>query len=117
MQGFITEQHLDASGYATWVQMLSGWKLWFIMRDKKAGHTSWHHFVSFQEFTTNMSPTQLKTHFDIWVLFLGPGTQLLVSNVYMWLRADCLQLDAAVSMACCIHASQRHRNRRALPRV
>jgi hypothetical protein len=117
MQGFVTEQHMDASGYATWVQMLSGWKLWFIMRHKHSGHTSWRAFVSFQELATDMSPAELAQSFDISVLFLGPGTQLFVFNLGKRARADAFQLDAAMSVACGLYARQCHRYWGTLPRI
>jgi hypothetical protein len=78
MAGFITEPHVDASGYATWIQMLHGWKSWILMRRKGEGHSSWHDLKSFQTFVLDMTPEEIDRAFNVWVIFLGPGTQLYV---------------------------------------
>jgi hypothetical protein len=79
MAGFFTEQHLGVSACATWVQMLHGWKLWFLIRPKGETQSRWYDFFAFQNLAFGMEPPQLTANFDVWVLYLGPGTQLYVA--------------------------------------
>jgi hypothetical protein len=75
--GFLTEPHVDASGWATWMEMLKGTKIWILMRRKGfASPTTWKSLVDFEEMTLEMSPDELVASYDMWAVVLSPGMQL-----------------------------------------
>jgi hypothetical protein len=77
MSGFITEPHVDASGWNTWIEMLEGEKMWVLMRKKGTGvKPTWLSFLDFERRVIDMSAEELASSFDMWAVVLSPGMQL-----------------------------------------
>jgi hypothetical protein len=77
MAGFITEPHVDATGWATWIEMLEGEKIWVLMKKKSTGdNPTWLSFLDFERHVIDMSPEDLASQFDMWAVVLSPGMQL-----------------------------------------
>lgn len=83
MLGFYSEPHHDASGYATWVQILRGIKAWIILYVKgdRRKPASWLEYIDFQDRVSGMTAEEVIENFDAYILFLGPGSQLWVFSL------------------------------------
>jgi hypothetical protein len=77
MAGFITEPHVDATGWNTWIEMLEGEKIWVLMEKKSTGEKStWLSFLDFESRVIAMSVEELASQFHMWAVVLTPGMQL-----------------------------------------
>jgi hypothetical protein len=75
--GFITEPHVDASGWATWVQILCGQKVWVLLNKKGDGNGSkWLSFLEFERTVLDMPTEELSAKFNMCAVVLDPSMQL-----------------------------------------
>lgn len=81
--GFMTRVHKDATGFATWVEVLEGDKWWMFLRAKPGyqyptweGATPMERRLSQELWITSITMEQMVDAYDLYVVRLVPGLQL-----------------------------------------